>query len=190
MHAITPTATERNGKALPKLWELGSALAELESLIADILDADDLTEAEKDARAAHTFNEWLQAGANFDEKAAQVAGYIRHVEALAEARKEESRRLRELAAQAENRASALRRYLTREMVRTGRSKIEGVRAKLSLRRKPPQVVLHCQPEELPEQFVRVTCEPCLAEIRRALKEQPELPWASLSEEVEFSLQIR
>jgi hypothetical protein len=189
MHAIKPNASGRNGKALPKLWEIGSALAELESLLADILDADDLTEAEKDARAAYAFNEWLQAGANFDEKATQVAGYIRHVEALADARKEESRRLRELAAQAENRAAALRRYLTHEMLRTGRTRVEGVRAKLSLRRKPPQVVLHCQPEELPEQFVRVTCEPRLAEIRKALKES-ELPWASLSEEVEFSLQIR
>lgn len=189
MHAITPSATERKGKALPKLWELGSALAELESLIADILDAEDLSEAEKDTRAAHAFNEWLQAGANFDEKAVQVAGYIRHVEALADARKEESRRLRELAAQAENRASALRHYLTHEMLSTGRTRVEGVRAKLSLRRKPPQIILHCQPEELPEQFVRVTCEPRLADIRKVLN-QSELPWASLSDEVEFSLQIR
>jgi predicted metal-dependent phosphoesterase TrpH len=137
MHTIKPTASERNGKELPKLWELGRAIEEIESAITEILDADDLTETEKEARAAHAFNEWLQTGASFDEKAAQVAGYIRHVEALADARKEESRRLRELAAQAENRASALRRYLTHEMLRTGRTKIEGVRAKLSLRQKPP-----------------------------------------------------
>jgi hypothetical protein len=189
MYALKPTEPEKNGKALPKLWEIGSALTELEGVIADILDAEDLTEAQKDARAAYALNEWLQAGANFDEKAAQVAAFIRHIEALAEARKEESRRLRELATQAENRASALRRYLTNEMVRTSRTKIEGVHAKLSVRKKQPKLILHCAPEELPDQFVRVTCEPCLTEIRKALKES-ELPWASLSSEVEFSLQIR
>ena len=189
MYALKPTEPERKEKALPKLWEIGSTLTELEGIISDILEAEDLTEAQKDVRAAYALNEWLQAGANFDEKAAQVAAFIRHIEALAEARKEESRRLRELATQAENRASALRRYLTNEMLRTSRTKIEGVHAKLSVRKKPPKLILHCAPEELPDQFVRITCEPCLTEIRKVLKES-ELPWASLSSEVEFSLQIR
>ena len=50
MYALKPTEPERKGKALPKLWEIGSALTELEGIISDILDAEDLTEAQKDVR--------------------------------------------------------------------------------------------------------------------------------------------
>jgi capsid portal protein len=189
MHAQQQAEMKQTAR-LPKLWEISTELIELEEAISNILEATDLTEEEQEQYATQTFNEWLAADYKFDEKASQVAAYIRHIEAISFARKEESKRLRELAKQAENRANSLRRYLIREMQRLGGTRIEGIRANASLRRKPQRLILLCTPEKIPEQFVRVTYEPCLSEIRRALKEDIDLPWAALSSEEEFSLQIK
>ena len=181
-------ARKSEGAATPRLWEIGDEIAELERILGDILDAEDLSEGEKEARAGHAVQEWLAAGEDFERKAERVAGYIKHLEALAAARQGESRRLRALYEQAQNQADSLRGYLAREMCRTNRTRIEGVKARLSLRRKQPKVLLHCDPEQLPARFVRAT--PLLGEIRAALKEEPDLGWASFSTVPEYSLFIR
>ena len=56
-------------------------------------------------------------------------------------------------AQIENEADRLRNYLSHHMNRTGKTKVEGVNAKLSLRKKPPQLQILCDVEDLPEEFV-------------------------------------
>jgi hypothetical protein len=181
-------ARKSQESAAPRLWELSDEIAELERTLADILDAEDLSEGEKEARAGCAVQEWLAAGEDFDRKAERVAEYIKHLEALAAARQGEYRRLRDLYEQAQNQADSLRRYLAREMCRTNRTRIEGVKVRLSLRRKQPKVLLHCDPEQLPAKFVRVT--PVMGEIRTALKADPDLGWASLSTVPEYSLYIR
>lgn len=190
MQAITSLHSDQNRPEAPRLWELGNSVAELEHLVFDILDADNLSDEGREIRANAVLEKWLNAGSDFDEKAVKVAEYIKHQEALAEARRNEYRRLRTLAEQAQNEADALRRYLTYEMIRSGRTKIEGLHAKLSVRRKQPQVLLNCEPEQLPPDYVKVTYEPRLGDIRKAIKRDPSLTWAFLSEHVECSLIIR
>ena len=111
---------------------------------------------------------------------------------MATARKEEAKRIRELASQAENQATRLRHYLTSQMMISGVNRIEGVSTKISLRKKQPTVLLNVPPEELPAEYVRVTYKPDLTKIRAALKTdtESEIDWASFSENHEHSVTIR
>ena len=92
------TATKTPTKT-PKLWELSDEIESLENQIADVQDRDDLSEAEKDQLMGEILEAWLSTGKEFDSKACNVAAYIKHLEALTEARKNEYRRLRDLAEQ-------------------------------------------------------------------------------------------
>lgn len=180
-----------NQKPSPtRLWELSEDTIQLEEQIAAILADETLDEAAKETKTQELFSQWLAKGEEFETKALRVAAWIRHQEALAEARKVEYRRLRELAQQAESQAQRLRDYLTQEMQRIGKQQIEGVTGKISLRKKQQQICLKVEPEKLPNQFVKISYEPRLSEIRKALKDNPDLAWASLSETEDYSLTIR
>ena len=143
-------------------------------------------------RLEQAFTQWLETGESFKVKAEQVAAYIRHQEALIEARKAEAKRIRTLAEQAENQVTRLRKYLTNQMLLSGVSRIDGVSVKVSLRKKPPRVLLNCDPSELPPEYVKVTYEPRLNEIKALLKSdaQGAISWAFLSESHEYSVTIR
>jgi hypothetical protein len=172
------------------LWELSDDLLTLENLILDIQEDEEIKEDERETKIKELFEQWLNSSANFDEKALKVASYIRHQEALAEARQQEYRRLRALAEQAQNQADRLRGYLAKEMTRTGKAKIEGAIAKLSLRKKPPRVCLNCDVDKLPDQFKKIEVSPRLTEIKKAIQSDPSIEWAFLSESTEHSLTIR
>ena len=94
-----------------RLWELSNEIQQLETAIALILEDETLPDEDKETKVQQAFNQWLSAGESFKLKAEQVAAYIRHQEALAEARKAEAKRIRALAEQAENQANRLRKYL-------------------------------------------------------------------------------
>ena len=175
-----------------RLWELSEEIQQLENAIALIADDEKLTEEEKETKLQETFNQWLSTGESFKTKAEQVARYIRHQEALAEARKEEARKIRILAEQAENQASRLRRYLTNEMLRSGVNRIDGVSVKIGLRKKQPRVLLNVPTEELPAEYVKVTHLPDLTKIRALLKSDGigAISWAFLSLDHEYSVTIR
>ena len=175
-----------------RLWELSEEIRELETAISAIADDETLSEEDKETKLQETFALWLSTGESFKQKAEQVARYIRHQEALAEARKTEARRIRELASQAENQAARLRKYLTNQMLLSGVDRIDGVSTKISLRKKPPQILLNVPPEELPAEYVRVTHKPDLTRIRTLLKADTEgaIDWASLSFSHEHSVTIR
>ena len=113
-----------------------------------------------------------------------------HQEALAEARKTEARRIQNLAKQAENSATRLRKYLVAQMIRSDVKKIEGVTCKIGLRKKQPQILINVPPEELPAEYVKVTHKADLTKIRKLLKSDAEIDWASLSESQEYSVTIR
>lgn len=172
-----------------KLWELSDDIQSLESAIASIQEDENLTDDEREIQLESTFNEWLEAGENFNIKAENVARFIRHQEALAEARKAEAKRIQALAKQAENGAGRLRKYLMAQMVRSEIKKIEGVTCKIGLRKKQPAVLLNVPPEELPAEYVKVTHKADLTAIKKLLKTEA-VKWASLSESQEFSVTIR
>lgn len=176
----------------PKLWELSDEIQQLENAISAIADEENLTESERETKLQSTFNQWLSTGESFKVKAEQVARYIRHQEALAEARKAEARRIRELASQAENGAARLRKYLIAQMLRSDIKKIDGVAVKIGLRKKQPAVLLNVPAEELPPEYVQVSYKPDLTKIRRLLKvnAQDTIGWASLAENHEYSVTIR
>jgi hypothetical protein len=176
----------------PRLWELSNEIQQLEDAIATIQENDSLTDDEREAQLQETFSKWLYAGDSFKVKAEHVAAYIRHQESLAETRKAEAKRIRVLAEQAENTATRLRRYLTNQMLRSGVERIDGTTVKIGLRRKPPRVLLNVSPEQLPPEYVRVTYEPKLTEIKELLKTDrtSRIGWAFLSENHEYSVTIR
>jgi hypothetical protein len=175
-----------------RLWELSEEIQQLEDAIALISENDSLTDDERENQLQETFSEWLSAGDSFKVKAEQVAAYIRHQEALAIARKLESKRIRTLAEQAENQANRLRHYLTNQMLRSGVNRIDGVTVKIGLRKKQPRVMLNIPPEELPSEYVQITYEPKLALIKELLKTDATgaIGWAFISENHEYSVTIR
>ena len=175
-----------------KLWELSDEIQNLENAISAIADDENLTDSERETKLQETFNQWLSTGESFKQKAEQVARYIRHQEALAEARKAEAKRIRELASVAENGANRLRKYLLDQMIRSDVKKIDGVTCKIGLRKKQPAVLLNVPAEELPPEYVKVTYKPDLTKIRDLLKvdAQKAIGWASLSEDHEYSVTIR
>jgi hypothetical protein len=174
----------------PKLWELTEDILALEDQLNDLQDSEDLTEADRADLIAQLLEQWLGSGQAFDDKACKVAAYIKHLEALAEARKTEYRRLRQLAERAEKQAEMMRSYLLGNMHRLGKQKIYGVLANLSLRKKPPRVILNCEPEDLPDDFKKIEVTPRLSAIKDYLKGHPDCPFAALSTLSEFCLTIQ
>ena len=176
---------------MTRLWELSESIKELENAIADLQDNEELNDDDRETQIEEIFIEWLETGESFKSKAEKVAGYIRHQQALAEARKNEARRLRNLADQAENQSDRLRRYLLNQMLLSGQTRINGVSVKIGLRKKQPRVLLHCDPSELPSEYVKIEYTPKLSKIRERLKADDEqINWAYLSGSHEFTLTIR
>ncbi len=175
-----------------KLWELSDEIQQLENAIALIADDETLTESKRETKLQETFNQWLSTGESFKSKAEQVARYIRHQEAIAEARKVEARRIQTLAKQAENGAVRLRKYLIDQMIRSDVKKIDGTTVKLGLRKKQPAVLLNVPPEKLPAEYVQVSYKPDLTKIRKLLKcdAQGAIGWAMLSQDQDYSVTIR
>ena len=109
---------------------------------------------------------------------------------MAEARKAEAKRIQALAKQAENGATRLRKYLVAQMVRSDVKKIDGTTVKIGLRKKQPQILINVPTEELPAEYVNLTYKANLTEIRKLLKSDAEIGWASFSESHEYSVTIR
>jgi hypothetical protein len=175
-----------------RLWELSDEIQDLENAIALIADDETLNDEDKETKLQETFATWLSKGESFKVKAEQVARYIKHQEAIAEARKAEARRIRELAQQAENGAARLRKYLIDQMIRSDIQKIDGVSTKIGLRKKQQEVSINVAPEKLPAEYVKVTYQPDLTKIRALLKvdAQGAIGWASLGESHQYSVTIR
>ena len=174
-----------------RLWKLSDEIQQLETAIASIHEDENLTDDDRETKLEETFNQWLETGESFKDKAEQVASYIRHQEALAEARKTEAKRIQALAKQAENGATRLRKYLIAQMIRSDVKKIDGTTVKIGLRKKQPQILINVPTEELPAEYLNVTYKANLTEIRKLLKSDAEdISWASLSESHEYSVTIR
>jgi hypothetical protein len=179
-------------KQIARLWQLSEIIAELEAAIIAIADDDTLTDEERETKLEQAFTQWLEAGDSFRDKAEKTAAYIRHQEALAEVRKQEAKRIRTLAEQAENQANRLRRYLLNQMLLTGNTRIDGTTVKVGLRKKPPRVMINCDYSELPPEYVKVEYTPKLSKIKDLLNSEGAygVNWAYMSESHEYSVTIR
>jgi hypothetical protein len=171
------------------LWELSDDLITLENLIEDIQDDETLSENEKEAKIESLFENWLKASDSFDDKALRVAAYIRHQESVAEARKKEAQRIMALSKQSQGQADRLRLYLTQQMTKLGKFKVEGIDGKVSLRKLPPKVAI-ADPDLIPDEFLKIEATPRLSEIKKAIKSDPSIDWAYLEDSDNYSLSIR
>jgi hypothetical protein len=118
MAIAQPPIFKTMNQSNPRLWELSDEIQDLENAIANLVDDETLTEKDKETKLQETFARWLSTGASFKTKAEQVARYIKHQEAISEARKVEAKRIQTLAQQAENGAARLRKYLLDQMIRS------------------------------------------------------------------------
>lgn len=97
-----------------------------------------------------------------DEKIERVALYIREQTAQAEAINAEAERLQARATAKLNAAKSLKGYLEREMMRLGKTKVNGLLATVAIQANGPRVVGEVAPETLVEwesfasPFVRYT----------------------------------
>lgn len=173
-----------------RLWELSGEIAKLESVIVALLEDESLTNEEREIQLEQAVALRLKTSENFSTKAEQLAAYIRHQEALAEARKAEAKRIYALAKQAENQANRLRQYLLNQMVATGNTRIDGVSVKVGVRKKPPLVKINCNLSELPDEYVKIEYTPKLAEIRKLLKSPKRVEWATFETNRGYSLTIK
>lgn len=171
------------------LWEISEEVKDLDHQLSDILDNAELSEQEKEEKSQAIFKEWLNSKENFKDKATKVANYIQHQEAVAKARKEEAQRIQTLAKHSENKANSLKKYLLNQMEESGIKKIEGTKNKISLRKKPAQLNIKVDYDQIPQEFVKIEYKPEKAEIKRYLKNN-EVEWASLEETNEHSLIIK
>ena len=177
-------------KTKPKLWELSDEILELEKDLDLIAESDILTDEEKETKTKELFERFLEVSEDFDSKAETVAKYIKHQEALAEARKIEYQRLRNLYQSAENQANKMRGYLANHLLRHGRTKLETTTVKLSLRKKQPSIEFLKPVAELPDEYTKTEIKPQLTAIRKHIQVNPECDWAKFSDFEQYSLTIR
>lgn len=170
------------------LWKLSQELAKFENLISDILDSE-LSNEEQEQNLEKLFDTWANLSEEFEQKCEAVAAYIHRLEVLTNVRKEESKRLKDLAESSQKQATQLRDYLVHNMQQQGKTKIEGTTVKLSLRKKPDKVILTVPVQEIPPEYQRLTIEPRIEEIKKLLKSE-QVSWASIKENNDYSLIIK
>jgi len=155
---------------MSKLYELSNSLIELELRIQDILVDESLSEEEREQLSAELLENYLDSEEDFIEKLDNCLRYITELESLAEARKNEAKRLTNLATQSSNRANDLRRYVLNHLERTGKTNIETANHRVLVKKKQPKVILDCEsPEDLPDEFKRIKVEPDKVAIKKALQ---------------------
>lgn len=170
------------------LYKIVDTLIELDSILEEIMEREDLSEEDKDRVAGEIFESYLETEGDLKEKLTNCLNYITELEGLTKLRKEEAKRLTQLAKSSESKADRLRSYITNHLIRMGISKIELPNNKISLRKKPDELEITCPIEDLPNRFKRVKVEADKSELRRALKET-HLDYARLIPSEDYSLII-
>jgi hypothetical protein len=162
------------------LYEIGEDIVALSNAL------DELGGDISDPEVAEAIDEWLLE--NRTNLAAKLDGYaslIRELEARADARKVEAKRLAELARYDENKANRLKERLRLFFEEQGMKKVETARFSLTLANnggKIPVIVDdEIAPEYLPEGYRRVKYEPDNDAIRAALERGESLPFAHLGD---------
>ena len=105
---------------------------------------------------------------DLEDKAEDYVHVIRQLEADAAAAKAEKQKLAAKQASAENGAKRMREALKAAMLLTGKTKIKRATCSVNVSTRW-ETVLDVEPEDLPEEFKKVTVEPKKAEITKWLK---------------------
>lgn len=171
------------------LYNIVENLLELDQLIGGIMEDERLTEEEKSNAAEELVKSYLESEGNLKDKLANCINYINELEAVSKIRREESRRLANLAKNNENKSERLRKYVVNHLSRIGIKRIELTNNVLTVRKKPDELEITCALEELPDKYKRVKIEPDKIELKKALKEQ-SLEYARLVPSEEYSLRIK
>jgi hypothetical protein len=174
------------------LWMIGEDLQKLMADYDAVVDDASLSDEEKNRRISDLFGVMSEMGYEFDQKAENVARYIKVLEATAEAARKESQRVSQYARDAENRAEKLGKYLIRNMQISGRQRVDGQLIKLSLADQQDELVIPLD-EMVPVEFMKVSYDPKKNEIKKYIKELPEgetCDWAELRPSQEKSLRIK
>lgn len=148
----------------------------------DMLDA--MTDAEgcDDAYLEAVEKAMDEAGDDFDKKADGYAGVIRELQLRANAQKEEAKRLMAKAKTAEANADWMKGVLLRAMNATERIRIESDRFKIRVQKNSVRpLLLHVDPEFLPDKFVRVKRDADKKAITAALEAGESIPFAEFGE---------
>jgi uncharacterized secreted protein with C-terminal beta-propeller domain len=118
----------------------------------------------------------------FQDKAVNVAAYIRSLEAEAAAVEDARRRLEQRQRSLQRHADNLRDYLKLEMERTGITKVKNAELALRIQKNPPTVIIDHEdliPDTYREQVITVKL--LKAEIGKALKSGENVPGAHLEQ---------
>ncbi len=115
-----------------------------------------------------------------DEKAINVAAFMRHLEATAAAIKDAEERMARRRRAIEKRAADLKEYLKMNMEAAGITKIESPWFELAIRRNPPAVAI-TDPNRIPDEFTEevTTIKFDKSAIKGALKAGLDVPGARL-----------
>ena len=122
-----------------------------------------------------------------DEKLDNYAALIRELDARAKARRDEAKRLQERARRDEEHATYLKQRLLLFFQDHHLKTVETRRYRLTIQRsggKTP-VILHTEPEQLPEEYQRWKVAADLDAIREALEHGVDLGFAALGERSSF-----
>ena len=145
-----------------------------------------LDEVGNDAEQQELINNWLESvGEERDRKLDGYAALISEMQARADVRKAEAKRVLELAASDENRARLLKARLKTFFETHDIKTLETPRYKLSLAKNGGKAPLildeNLAVTSLPEQFQKVSIDADTAAIREALEKGESLTWARLGE---------
>lgn len=118
----------------------------------------------------------------FQDKALNVAAYIRTLEAEAVAIEEAYKRMEQRQRSLRHHADRLRQYLKQQMERTGLTKIKNCQLLMRVQANPPSVVIDSE-NQIPNAFREIitTTKLLKAEIGKALKAGESIPGAHLEQ---------
>lgn len=151
----------------------------------DLEKLSELLDLAEDDNQQEVIEQWFeQLGEERDRKLDVYAVLISEMQARAEARKAESRRLAELAASDENKAKLLKERLKWFFEKHQMKSLETARYKLSVVKNSTRPLI-VNPDvaiaTLPEEYKKVSVELDAAAVREALKQGTELDFARLGE---------
>ena len=153
-----------------KLYEIKDDILKLLDIIENELPEDIIKEAEQ----------WLdKLESSFDEKAFNIARYIKNLEAESLAFKTEKDRLARRQKALDNKAKGLKDYLSIMMNRLGKDKIKDDLFTLAMQNNPPSVDV-IEQSKIPKEYW-VEQDPVLDKkhLLKDLKEEKEIPGCSI-----------
>lgn len=152
------------------LYEMAAEFRQTAELLAD-MDLD-----------PQTVTDTLEAAAfPVEQKCAQVAAFIRNMEATAEQIKQAEKQMAERRKAMENRAEHIRDYLLHNMQACGMTKIEHPLFKIVIKQNPESVVIEDE-RQIPVDYMReipARQEPDKALMKQAMKDGYTIPGAKL-----------